>query len=337
VLLIDGTGVSMPDAPGLQRAFGQPGNAKAGCGFPVMHVLWVFDAAAGLIADFVTARWNRHDLADASKLHALMRPGDVLVGDRAFGSYAHLALLLQGQMHAVFRAHQRTIVDFTPGRKSKKHKAKRRRKGVPGSRYLKRLGAFDQLVEYVRPRERPGWMSVDQYAQLPDTIVVRELRYTVSRKGCRTHAVTLVTTLTDPDAYTRDALAELYQSRWRIETNLGYLKTTMKMDVLRCKTADGVMKELWAYVIVYNLVRLLMLEAARRRGVTPDRVSFIDALDVLRHRPPNGPVPILIVNPDRPGRHQPRVIKRRKDRYPAMTRPRHEYHAERLARESLVA
>ena len=337
VLLIDGTGVSMPDTPGLQRVFGRPGNTKAGCGFPVMHVLWVFDAATGLIVDHVASRWNRHDLADASKMHPMLEAGDVLVGDRAFGSYAHLVLLLQSQLHGVFRVHQRLIVDFTPGRKAKKQKAKRRRTGTPSSRYLKRLGGLDQLVEYIKPKTRPKWMTREQYAQLPGAVTVRELRYTVQRKGYRTHEVTLVTTLVDPRTYPKESLAGLYQSRWQIETNLGHLKTTMRMDVLRCKHPDGVMKELWAYMMVYNLVRLLMLDAAKRQGASPDRVSFIDALDVLRHRSPDEPVPTLTINPHRPGRHQPRVIKRRKDRYRVMTRPRHEYHAEVVDDESLAA
>ncbi len=337
VLLIDGTGVSMPDTPALQRAFGQPGNAKAGCGFPVMHVLWVFDAATGLIGDYVASRWNRHDLADASRMHPLMQPGDVLVGDRAFCSYAHLALLLQGGLHAVLRAHQRLIVDFTPHRKSRKQKPKRHRKGAPSSRQLQRLGHDDQLVEYIKPAWRPGWMTAEQYAQLPGTITARELRYTITRRGFRTRSVTLVTTLIDPRKYPKDALADLYESRWQIETNLGYLKTTMNMDVLRCKSPDGVTKELWAYMIVYNLVRMLMLQAAQQQDTSPNRVSFIDALDVLRYRPPDVPVPTLTINPHRPGRHQPRVIKRRKDRYRVMTRPRHEYHAEVLDDESLAA
>lgn len=337
VLLIDGTGVSMPDTPGLQRAFGQPGNAKAGCGFPVMHVLWVFDAATGLIVDYVTARWNRHDLANASKLHPLMRPGDVLLGDRAFCSYAHLALLLQDGLHAVMRAHQRLIVDFTPRRKCKKQKPKRHRKGAPSSRQLIRLGPDDQLVQYLKPAQRPAWMTDEQYALLPRAITVRELRYTVTRRGFRTGSVTLVTTLRDPRKYPKERLANLYESRWQIETNLGYLKTTMNMDVLRCKSPDGVIKELWAYMIIYNLVRMLMIEAAQQQDVSPNRVSFIDALDVLRSRSPTDPVPTLIINPHRPGRDQPRVIKRRKDRYTAMTRPRHEYLAEVLDDESLAA
>jgi hypothetical protein len=337
VLLIDGTGVSMPDTPALQRAFGQPGNVKPGCGFPVMHVLWVFDAATGLIVDYVTAKWNRHDLADASKMHPLMQPGDVLLGDRAFCSYAHMALLLQGQLHAVMRAHQRLIVDFTPRRRGKKQLPKSRRRGAPSSRYLKRLGRNDQLVHYVKPSWRPGWMNAEHYAQLPETVTVRELRYAVTRRGFRTGSVALITTLLDPVKYPKEKLAELYQSRWQIETDLGHLKTTMRMDVLRCKSPDGVIKELWAYMIVYNLVRMLMHEAAHQQDVSPNRVSFIDALDVLRYSSPTEPVPTLTVNPIRRGRDQPRVIKRRKDRYRVMTRPRHEYHAETLDDQSLNA
>ncbi|GAB4108449.1 MAG: hypothetical protein Kow00105_15550 [Phycisphaeraceae bacterium] len=104
-----------------------------------MHVLWVFDAATGLIVDFIEAECHRHDLADASKMHPLMQEGDVLLGDRPFGTYADLPILLQGQLYGVFRMHQRLIVDFTPGRKSKRHKRKRHRKDVPTSRYPKRL------------------------------------------------------------------------------------------------------------------------------------------------------------------------------------------------------
>ena len=337
VLLIDGTGVSMPDTPWLQRAFGQPGNAKAGCGFPVMHVLWVFDAATGLIVDHVASRWNRHDLADASKMHPLMQPGDVLLGDRAFCSYAHLALLLQGGLHAVFRAHQRLIVDFTPRRRGRKQLPKRRRRGAPSASYVQRLGRNDQLVRYVKPKGCPDWMTAEPYGQLPDAFTIRELRYTVTRRGFRTRSVTLVTTLLDPREYPKDSLADLYESRWQIEVNLRHLKVTMRMDVLRCKSPDGVIKELWAYMIVYNLVRMLMIEAAQQQDVSPNRVSFIDALDTLRYRPPQDPVPTLFINPHRPGRAQPRVIKRRKDRYTLMTRPRHEYLAEVLDDESLAA
>lgn len=322
---MDGTGLSMPDAPGLQRAFGQPGNARPGCGFPVMHVLWLFDAATGLIVDFIADKWNTHDMAYAARLHALMGAGDVPVGDRAFGSFAHLALLLQRNLHGVFRGHQRQIVDFRPGRKHRGQRRKSQRKGTPTSRWLRSLGGRDQLVEYIKPAKRPTWIGAEDYAALPASITVRELEYRITRPGFRTRVVTLITTLTDPGMYAKQELAELYEARWQIETNLRHLKQTMHMDVLRSKTVQGVQKELWMYLIVYNQVRLLMLGAAERQHVEPDRISFIDALEALRQHGPTVAATLkLVVNPHRPGRHEPRVVKRRKDRYTHMTRPRDE-------------
>jgi len=322
VMFIDGSGVSMPDTPELQRAFGQPGRVKPGCGFPVMHTLWLFDAATGMIVDYVTGKWNTNDLATAASLHPMIEQDDVLVGDRAFCSYAHLALLLQSNLHAVFRAHHRINIDFAPGRKARRERSKRQRAGAPTSRWIASLGEHDQLVEWVKPKSCPAWMDQQTFDQLPGHLLVRELRYTITRDGFRTRTVTLVTTLLDARKYAKNDLAELYRSRWQIETNLKHLKTTMGMDVLRCKTVDGVTKELLAYAIAYNLVRLAMLDAAERQGVPPDRISFIDALDVFCFGgDPDTPIQI---NPDRPGRDEPRRIKRPKDRYTYLTKPRDE-------------
>jgi len=318
VFTLDGSGVSMPDTPALRKAFGVPGRVADKLGFPVMHTLWLFDHATGLLIDFIAAHGHTHDLAQAHRMHPMLEAGDVLLADRAFGSYAHIALLLQENIHGVFRAHQRLIVSFGPGRKGRRQLAKRHRKGAPSSMQLRRLGKEDQLVAWDKPKSCPAWITPEDYAQLPGSITVRELRYRVERNGFRGRAVTLVTTLADPRKYPKAELAKLYETRWSIETNLRHLKTTMRMDVLRCKSVDGVQKELLAYAIAYNLVRLRMLEAAAHQGVAPDRVSFIDALDALRHGGPTR----LHVNPDRPGRDQPRVIKRAKDRYSYMTRPR---------------
>jgi len=326
VLIIDGSGVSMPDTPALQRAFGQPAAMKAGCGFPLMHLLVLFDAATGLLVDLLPGRCHRHDLHDAAALHPSLEAGDVLLGDRAFCSYAHLALLVQQQIHGLFRLHQRVIVDFAPRPRAfrpRKHRPrKRRRRGRPASRLIQRLGKNDQLVEYRKPDKRPVWMNEQTFACLPTTLTLRELRYRVGQPGFRTRTVTLLTTLTDPRKYPRRELAQLYHRRGQVETNLLHLKHTMGLDVLRCQSADGVLKELWAFVLVYNLVRMLMLEAARRQDVPVDRISFIDALDALRDRAPHEPVPALAVNPSRPGRFEPRVLKRRKDRYSYLTKPR---------------
>ena len=273
--------------------------------------------------DLVTNRWNTHDLADAAKLHPSLEAGDVIVGDRAFGSYAHLCLVLQANLHAVCRLHQRVIADFRPRRRARGQHPKGQRRGKPGSRFVKKLGPTDQLVAYLKPKTRPCWMSAQAFAQLPGAVTLRELRYAVTRPGFRTRQVTLITTLLDPRKYSKTALAQLYQARWQIEINLRHLKHTMKMDVLRCKTVEGVHKELWVYVLVYNRVRLLMLDAAQRQGVTPDRVSFADALDALRYRRRRELASVLLlVNPLRPDRCEPRVIKRRQDRYTYMTRPR---------------
>lgn len=322
VMHIDGTGLSMPDVPALQKAFGQPAGSKPGCGFPVMHVLWLFDAATGLIVDFIPSPWNTHDMAHAAKLHAMMQSSDVLVGDRAFANFTHLALLLQANLHGVLRCHQRQIVSFKRGRKSKDQRRKAQRQGAPTSRWIQSLGKQDQLVEYPKPARRPTWISDEDYAALPTCIRVRELRYTIPHKGFRTQQVTLVTTLSDPRKYPKCELAELYKARWRIETNLKHLKTTMGMNVLHSQSVDGVLKELWVYLIVYNQVRLFMLDAAERQNAEPDRVSFIDALDALRHRGHDAHACRLVIHPHRPNRDEPRVIKRRKDQYNYMTRPR---------------
>jgi len=318
VWMVDGTGVSMPDTPALQRAFGQPASMKGGCGFPVAHVLMLMDMATGLIGDFVVSRWNTHDMSQAARLHPSLADGDVLVGDRAFGAWAHFALLLQQNLHGVCRQHQRRAAP-APGSKSKRETHGKRRRKRSTLRVIRTFGEHDHLVQIQRPKKKPAWMSEARWSELSATITLRRVSYTVTQRGHRTRHVTLLTTLADPREYPLRELAELYHARWRIETNLRHLKTTMRMDTLRCKSPDGVMKELWVYVIVYNLVRRVMLDEARRRDVEPDRVSFIDALDALRHGEGQRP---LTLNPDRPDRTQPRVIKRRKDRYTYMTRPR---------------
>jgi hypothetical protein len=171
---------------------------------------------------------------------------------------------------------------------------------------------------------RPAWMTAEQFAGLPETIPVRELRYRVSQRGFRTRSVTLVTTLLDAEAYPLEALAGLYGTRWRVEQYLRDLKQTMKMDILRCKTVDGVLKELMVYGIVYNLVRSVMGEAARRQRVDVDRIGFVDALRWLLEAKPGEAMPRLVVNPSRPGRFEPRVRKRRPKQYPVMKKPRRE-------------
>ncbi len=153
-------------------------------------------------------------------------------------------------------------------------------------------------------------------------MVVRELRYRIAVPGRRTQVVTLVTTLVDPRRYSRRALAKLYGLRWTVETNLGHLKTTLKLDVLHCKTFVGVMKELTMFVTVYNLVRRVMRQAGDQQGVPAERISFKDALRWLANAQPSDSLPQLCVVPRRPGRAEPRVKKRRPKEFDLMNRPR---------------
>lgn len=322
--LVDGSSFSMADTPALQAHFGRPGNQAKGCGFPVAHLLALFHAGTGLLVEVAAAPLRTHDLAGLAGVLGLLAAGDVLVADRGFCSFTSLALLLSRGAHAVFRAHQKQIVDFTPGRAHARPGRKRGPKGMPRSRWIRAYGLTDQLVEYFRPAERPERMSAAEYAALPESIVVRELRYRIEAPGFRTQEVTLVTTLLDAAMYPAEELASLYGTRWRVEEHLKSLKQTMKMDVLKCKTVDGVLKELTMYAMAYNLVRLTMCEAAGRQGVAVDRVSFIDALRWLRDGEEGEEMPELVVNPARPGRSEPRVRKRRPKPYPLMRRPRAE-------------
>jgi hypothetical protein len=229
--------------------------------------------------------------------------------------------------------HQRQIVDFTPRRPHAQPGDKAASKGLPRSRWLRRLGKLDQLVEWFKPKAKPEWMSAEEYTALPETLIVRELRYKIDRPGFRTREVTLVTTLLDAEVYTVEELAKLYRARWQVETNLRHVKQTMKMDVLKCKTVDGVMKELTVYAMVYNLVRLTIVEAARRQGVAVERISFIDALRWLLDAEPGDELLPLKINPDRPGRVEPRVRKRRPKQFPLMKIPRSELRKQLLQKK----
>jgi hypothetical protein len=331
VYVLDGSSFSMPDAPELRAAFGQPGGQAEGCGFPLAHLLVQFDLADGFLLRAVAAPWRTHDLRHAAVMHQDLRPGDVLLGDRAFCSYAHLALCARRGLRGLFRAHQQLIISFRPRRRhAGPGKLGPADAGLPRSRWLQRLGKDDQLVEYVKPRQRPDWMTAAQYAALPAALVVRELRFRVRIPGRRTRVVTVVTTLLDADEYPAKELARLYEQRWQVETNLRHLKQTLGMDVLRCRTFPGVMKELLMFVVVYNLVRRVMVAAARRQGVEANRISFVDAWRWLRQARRGEEVPRLKVNPERPRRCEPRVKKRRPKAYNLMRKPR------ALLREALL-
>jgi hypothetical protein len=239
--LVDGTGVSMPDTPDLQRAFGQPSNQAVGCGFPVARVLALFHAGTGLLQHVLTAPLCSHEMSRVALLHPELHAGDILVGDRAFGTFAHLALLGSRGLHGVFRLSQRRVVDFTPNRPEPPRWNTPKLTGQSRSRSIRTLGRTDQIVEWYKPCVRPVWMTAEEYAALPISLAVRECQYEVTQPSFRVRTITLVTTLLDAENYFANELAILYFQRWEVETNFAHIKTILGMDVLHCETEVGIL------------------------------------------------------------------------------------------------
>jgi hypothetical protein len=301
ILIADGSSFSMPDAPELNQQFDLPKGTKPGVGYPTAKLMGLLDAATGLFVSLLALPLFEHDMKSVIGLHPLLQTGDILLGDRALCSYCHVALLNARGVFCCFRLHQR------------------------------RKGSGSGIERWHKPQVIPVWMHPAVFASLPVFIDVRIVCYRIGRKGYRTRAVRVATTLMDPTQWSEQQIAELYGKRWAIETCFGHLKTTMKMNVLRCKTRDGVMKELAIYLTVYNLIRLEMLKAAARQRVSPDRISFVDALRRLIAQTLGlRPLSKLIVNPDRHGRWQLRVIRRRMKEYDLLKKPRREAEAQYL-------
>jgi hypothetical protein len=293
----------------VRAYFGCSGKQKVGCGYPTAHLLLMV-GAGGVAIDCICSPLRTGDMTHAAKMHAHLHTGDLLMGDGQFGGWGHLYSLQSQDLNGLFPAHHSRKIGWGP-------------RGEHGTsrRFVKSLGYFDQLVEYRKPKQCPKWMSAKMFKAAPEWLLVREAQREVTIGGVRRNIV-LVTTLLDPKKYPAKALVKLLKERWAIEVNLRSLKTTMGAERLRCQTIDGVLKEMKMYLIVYNLVRLLMLEAAVRQGVPVDRISFADALARLRWGIDPSRWVDLKINPLRPKRIEPRVVKQRPKSYPRMTQPR---------------
>lgn len=320
VNLVDGSSASMPDTPANQAAWPQPAGQTPGCGFPVVAFVAVFCLTTGALLALATGKWFLHDLSLFYFVRDVFAWGDILLADRAFCSYAELALLKQRGVDSVMRLHQRRRTDFRRGRI---------------------LGLEDHEVRWSRPEQCPRGLRPADYRRLPASLAVREIRYRVEVKGFRTQEITLATTLLDAETYFPEALAELYFLRWDVELDFRHIKTTMQMEKLRCETPEMVRKEIWTHLLAYNLIRSLMWEAARAGRVRARRLSFKGSIQhvlslwdmVLARRRGTQANELLLylvgrqAVPFRPGRMEPRVRKRRPKSYPLMTQPRSELKA----------
>jgi hypothetical protein len=320
VFLIDGSGFLVPDTPELREYFGLRSNQKPGCGYPSCHLLLQLGpggaATAAICSPYRTGDMTH--VADAD-VQQVLGADDVVLGDRLFSNWGHFVLLQRRGAHGLFRANHSRKIEF--GR-YKDH--------GPNRRWLAKLGRCDQLVQYRKPDHKPGWMSQPEYENAPPWITVREVKVKVRINGQRKQ-VTMVTTLSDPKRYPAKDLIALLGQRWTIETNLSSLKTLMGLEQVRCKTVDGVKKELAAYLLVYNAVRLVMLQAADRQGVDVSRISFADALAWMKYHPHAAGLCPLQINPQRQGRVEPRRIKKR-NRFATMYKSREELRQDMIHR-----
>lgn len=311
VRLIDGTGFSMPDTDENRRCWPYAGGQKRGCGFPTGKLVGLFCLHTGRLLAFVEGAWKTHDLTLARKLLRCLRPGEVLVADRAYCGWLFLVQLLGQKVDFVIRLHQARTV---------------------------RSPRYRSWLEIWKKPQRPPGQSRRAWKKQQEELSVRLVRFRVQARGFRTQSVIVVTSLLDAKAFPDSAIAELYARRWQVELHYRQIKTNLSLDVLRGLSPTMIERELWMHAIAYNLVRALLLETSLTHDVPIERLSFKGALDALqawadralssrryrRHarrtllaRLANDQVPL------RPGRSEPRARKRRPKDYQLLNKPRH--------------
>lgn len=307
VKLVDGSTISMPDTPQNQACYPQPSTQALGVGFPIARILAVICLSTGAVLEAATCPYEGAGNSELGLLRALgevFNAGDVMLADTFYCNYFIIATLQAAGVDAVFEQHSQRIVDFRRGR---------------------RLGTRDHCVRWAKPR-RPPWMTHEHYASFPNELSVRELK---------TSGRILLTTLLDHRRARKQELADLYCRRWQVELDLRNIKITLGVDVLSCRTPQMVVKELWVHLLAYNLIRLLMAQAAAASEVEPRQLSFKHTVQLwtewtarkftdrtARHHADLWALLAQVRVADRPGRVEPRMKKRRPKQYPWMKKPR---------------
>jgi len=319
--LIDGFTFTMPDTPENQEEFPQQKNQRPGAGFPIARACAVLSLATAAIHDLNIGPYEGKETGESALLRGILdclKAGEVAVFDRYFCSFMMLAILRLNGVHFCARLHQLRPSDFRLGQ---------------------RLGRDDHWVTWTRPK-RPSWMSEELYEQIPPTMTLREVRFQVTVPGRRTERLIVVTSLTDAEAYPKEDVAELYGYRWNAELDIRDIKQTLGLDQVRCKTPPMVRRELWVTLLAYNLVRKLIAAAAAVHAKQPRQLGFTLACQTILsswmllatgtcrdvRQLWRLAMERIAANEvaNRPGRIEPRVIKRRRDHYPLMHDPRRE-------------
>jgi hypothetical protein len=325
--VIDGTSLNLPDTPANRQAYPQSQDQQPQCGFPLLRLVSVFSLETGALLERAYAPYTTSENALYQSLWPTFQKGDLVLGDRNFGSWGALASLQLQGVDGLFRLHASRNEDLRRGQS---------------------LGHNDRLMTWPKPDKKAANMSAEQWQALPATLSVRMVRFRLRTGRGRCKKITLVTTLTDPILWPLELLAALYARRWKIELYFDDIKTTLHLDMLSCLSPAMIHKELEMHLLAYNLIRSIMAEAASVCHAPLDRLSFKGTLDTarqysdiiaqipvsnrkLRQRLYADMLAVIAQDqvPERPDRFEPRCQKRRPKRYPFMTRPRHQLKAAR--------
>jgi len=320
VKIVDGTTLTMPDTEANQAVYPQSSNQKAGLGFPIARLTALFSLSVGTIVDAEITGTRGKKTGEITAFRTLwrsLRAGDVVLGDCLYDGYSDIAQLHQRQVDVVFGMSQSRARDF--------------RRGTT-------LGPGDHLVEWSRPRFDKSRLDRETWDALPPTMLMRELTRTITDARGKRHTITLVTTLLDAAKYPADEIFKLFRGRWNCELDLRSVKTLMGMAHLSCESPEMIRKEIWTYLLAYNLLRWHMARAADTYAVEPRKLSFNNArqamqtftLSVLGASAPQAEqlyeetLHVIASHRvgKRPGRVEPRKVKRRKSKYPYLTAPR---------------
>jgi hypothetical protein len=326
-VLVDGFEVTAEDTPANQAVYPQPRSQRPGLGFPMIRVVVLLALATACVLGAAWGPYRGKETGETALFRQLLdqlRARDLVVADRYYCSYWMIALLVDRQVDATFRLHQLRHYDFRRGQ---------------------RLGRNDHRVVWTKP-QRPAWMSAELYAQLPDTLTVREVRFRVTQPGYRSREIIVATTLLDEQQYTTAMIADIYHQRWHVEIDIRSIKQTMQLAHIYCKSPAMIDRHLWITFLGYNLIRKVMAAAAVQQQLCPRQLSFASALQTLEafrwlillsggaRRSEIARVVLLALAAhrvgERPGRVEPRRVKRRRDKYAHLRTPRAQARAELL-------
>jgi putative transposase len=315
VKVVDGSTVTLADTPKNRAAY--PSLQSPPPNFPLMRIVVLFSLSSAAVLTLAQGSLQISELALFATLFSHLAKGDILLADRLFGCYVSVALL------------QQAGVDFV-GRTTRR---------IDGRRRVRRLGHNDWLFLWQKPRQPSPWLALLQWTGLPAQLTMRAVRGRVHSRGFRPREITVVTTLLDAQLYPPEQILRAYLRRWRLEMCLDDLKTTLQMETLRARSPHTVQIEAYARLIAHNLVRWTMACATRQHAVPLERISFKGTLDALRHfsaamsraraRRPRQALWTLLLRtlaadlvPERPNRREPRAVKRKKNKYRRLNRPR---------------